>query len=281
MIIGKVNCDEFPQKMLMPLWARAIEQQCLQPIIRDAKATELVAAIDYDFNQFAQPNFSLINCCLQSALIDRWVQNYLGHYPDGLIVEIGTGLSTRFERLDNGLVRWFDLDSPAVMELRRQFFQESDRRQFIEMPGTEMSWDWVERVKNSAAMPPLLIAEDLFLFLEKSPVQKILTGLADNFYGSILLFNFISSRWWQNSVGGSWSIPDIYQLHDWDLRYQVLEVKTLKNTPKEHWPRLSWSTKLAYTLPYLGTAHCMIKLGFGYGRTAQRLIKMYSIDKKS
>jgi O-methyltransferase involved in polyketide biosynthesis len=38
------------------------------------------------------------------------------------MVELGTGLNTRFERLDNGRVHWFDLDLPDVMALRRVFF---------------------------------------------------------------------------------------------------------------------------------------------------------------
>ncbi len=281
MTMGKVDFNEFSPKILMPLWARAIEQQYPEPIIYDGKSAELVASIDYDFSQLSPPDFSLTSCCLQSVLIDRWVQNYLRHYPDGVVVEMGTGLSTRFERLDNGRVRWFEMDSPAVMAVRRQFFQEHNRRQFIETAVTAIDWDWVNRVKKSTLAPPLLIAEDFLMSLRKSQVQQILTGLADNFYGSILLFNAISSGWWPHSVDLGWCITDIHQLHDWDLRYQVLEVETLKNTPKEHWPCCPLSTKLAATLPFLVTSRCLTKLGFGYGRTAQRLIKMQSIDKKS
>ena len=32
------------------------------------------------------------------------------------MVEIGTGLNTRFERLDYGRVHWFDLDLPDMIE---------------------------------------------------------------------------------------------------------------------------------------------------------------------
>lgn len=34
-------------------------------------------------------------------------------------MEIGTGLNTRFERVDNRAVHWIDLDLPDAIELRR------------------------------------------------------------------------------------------------------------------------------------------------------------------
>lgn len=42
------------------------------------------------------------------------------------MIEIGTGLNTRFESVDNGVVRWLDLDLPDTIELRRQFFANTD-----------------------------------------------------------------------------------------------------------------------------------------------------------
>ena len=37
------------------------------------------------------------------------------------MVELGTGLNTRFERTDNGTAHWIDLDLPDTIALRRQF----------------------------------------------------------------------------------------------------------------------------------------------------------------
>ena len=38
--------------------------------------------------------------------------------PQAAVVHLGCGLDTRFERVDNGQVEWFDLDIPDVMALR-------------------------------------------------------------------------------------------------------------------------------------------------------------------
>jgi O-methyltransferase involved in polyketide biosynthesis len=267
------NGHELPRNLLIPLWARAIEQQHSQPIIDDHRSAALVAAIDHNFTQFPIDS-SQATYCLRSAIIDLWVRNYLKRYPHGTVVEIGAGLSTRFERIDNGQVKWFELDLPAVVELRQTFFPANDRRLSIKASITELDWDWVNQVKNSAVAPPLFIAEDLLMYLEKTQVAAILANLAVKFYGSVLLFDAISSLWPPRSSNLHWGIADIYQLHDWDIRYQVLEVKTLKDLSDVHWQRLPLSARVANSFPFFSTSYYLTKLGFGYGRTAQRLAQM-------
>jgi O-methyltransferase involved in polyketide biosynthesis len=41
---------------------------------------------------------------LRTVLLDAWVRTFLARNPAGTVVEIGTGLNSRFERVDNGLV---------------------------------------------------------------------------------------------------------------------------------------------------------------------------------
>ncbi len=62
---------------------------------------------------------------MRSAILDAWVRAFLAGHPAGTVVEIGTGLNTRFERVDNGQSGWIDLDLPDVIELRRRFFADS------------------------------------------------------------------------------------------------------------------------------------------------------------
>lgn len=109
----KVDLGIVQETLLIPLWARAVELQQADPIICDPKSAEILEAIDYDFDKFATANNSQIGTCLRGMILDNWVRTYLKQHPQGSVVEIGAGLNTRFERVDNGEVRWFDLDLPA------------------------------------------------------------------------------------------------------------------------------------------------------------------------
>ncbi|GGZ01265.1 hypothetical protein [Streptomyces poonensis] len=88
------NLGTVQETLLIPLYARAMENRKEFPILRDARAEEIVAAIEYDFARFdGLP--SLTGAMLRTVLFDRWVADFLAAHPDGTVVEIGTGLNTR------------------------------------------------------------------------------------------------------------------------------------------------------------------------------------------
>ena len=78
--------------------------------------------------------------------IDREMREFLQTAPDGVVLHLGCGLDTRFARVDNGLVTWFDLDLPDVIELRRKFFSENERYHMIASSVTD--WGWLDQVQG-------------------------------------------------------------------------------------------------------------------------------------
>lgn len=122
----KVDLGVVQKTVLITLWVRAWELRQANPIIRDPKSAEILDAINYDFDKFTTAKNSQISTCLRGLILDSWVRTYLKQYPQSTVVEIGAGLWARFERVNNGKVRWFDLDLPDSMALRRQFFEETE-----------------------------------------------------------------------------------------------------------------------------------------------------------
>src|SRR4051794_1921336 len=126
------SLGEIQETLLITLWARAAESRQSRPILEDPRAVEIVDEIDYDFDRFGRETvITQPTACVRATVFDRWVRQFMSEHPDGVIVEIGAGLDTRFERLDNGRVRWFDLDMPDSMAVRKRFFHETERRTFI------------------------------------------------------------------------------------------------------------------------------------------------------
>lgn len=64
---------------------------------------------------------------LRTRKFDQYVQDFIENNDMPVIVNLGCGLDTRFERVDNGKTEWFDLDFLEVIDPRKQFFTESDR----------------------------------------------------------------------------------------------------------------------------------------------------------
>lgn len=171
------------ETLLIPLYGRAVEHGKPEPALRDARAVAMVAAIDYDFARFdGLP--SLTGAVLRTLVFDHWIRDFLAAHPDGTVIEIGVGLNTRYERLDNGRARWIDLDLPDVIELRRSFFTDLPRRRMLSSSVTEETW--TDEVASMAGGPYFFSAEAVLPFLDEADVRRVVRLLAERFPGALL-----------------------------------------------------------------------------------------------
>jgi O-methyltransferase involved in polyketide biosynthesis len=106
-------------------------------------------------------------------------------------VELGTGLNTRFERTDNGSVRWIDLDLPDTIELRRRFFTDTDRRRML--TASLLDEDWLPEVEALPG-PYFFVADGVLPYLTEDEVTGVLARLAARFPGSKLAFDSYPRR---------------------------------------------------------------------------------------
>lgn len=176
-----ISLGTVQETLLIPLYGRAQDAGRPGSILRDTRAVELVAAIDYDFAKFRGP--SLAGSVLRASIFDEYLRSYLAEHPDATVVDLGCGLSTRFDRLDNGRLHWFDLDLPDTMALRHKFFSDSDRYTMIE--GSILDDDWFEQVREPGG-PVFLLSEAVLLYFPADTVHAALAQLAKGFPGSRL-----------------------------------------------------------------------------------------------
>jgi len=172
-----VKLDPTEETLLVPLFARAAESRRKRAILIDPKAAEMVASIPWDYERFDQRQRRLA-IILRNVMFDNWVRAFLGRHPEGTVVEVGTGLNTRFERVDNGRVHWFDLDLPGVIELRRRFFKDSERRTMLGASAVDSNW--IETVRRSPP-PYFFVAETVFVYLQEQEVKTALARIAASF----------------------------------------------------------------------------------------------------
>ena len=186
--VGKLTQSQ--ETLLIALWARATEARHPTPILKDEKAVELLESIDYRFKKFVEANTPYIGFCIRAAICDRFVRKFLEDHPSGTVVEIGAGLDTRFDRLDNGTVRWFDLDLPDAMQVRERLIPQTPRRTFLGTSVTEP--EWVRTVAETEPSDILFVAEGVLYFVDPQEVAALFTRLADHFPGATFLFDCMS-----------------------------------------------------------------------------------------
>jgi O-methyltransferase involved in polyketide biosynthesis len=170
--------------LFFPLLARARETQARRPLLRDPKAVELVRAIDFDAATYRSAMRFMV--VIRTMILDEWVRQFLAAHPGGTVVELGTGLNTRFERTDNGSVHWVDLDLPDTIELRRRFFADTDRRQTL--AASLLDEDWLPAVE-ALPRPYFFVSDGVLVYLREEEVTSALTRIAARFPGSRLAFD--------------------------------------------------------------------------------------------
>jgi len=196
--------SDISETLLLPLYSRAIESSASKPVLTDHKAVAIAAQLDQAFagsqrrlhrNLVARklPSKLTLTMGLRTRRFDRYAQEFLARAPEGVIVSLGCGLDTRFERVDNGRARWIDLDLPPVIDWRRKLFEEGARRTFIACSVTDHSW--LERLAPYRGRPLLFLAEGLFMYLEPGSVKALVLELQRQFPGSELVAEVIHARW--------------------------------------------------------------------------------------
>ncbi len=156
----------------------------------DARAVEIINQIDQDFSPLYEKmdDLSQIAWIQRSLIGDRMIRRFLEHHPQGSVVNIGCGLDTTFDRVDNSQVQWFDLDLPDVIALRKRFMQETDRRKFIS--ASFLDEGWLDLINNG--QPVFFLAAGVFYYFEPEQVKTFFLRLLDRFPGGEILFDVSS-----------------------------------------------------------------------------------------
>ena len=119
----KVELGKVQESLVLPLWGRAVETQKEYPKLIDKMAVAIIGKLDYDFSIIAKNInwMSQLAWVARSLHVDNTIKNFIKVHPSATIVNIGCGLDTTFERIDNGKIRFYDLDLPDVIDLRKKF----------------------------------------------------------------------------------------------------------------------------------------------------------------
>lgn len=174
------------ETLLMTLYARARESQRPDAMLKDEQAVAMVSRIECDFSHLRLHRHDEIAIIMRMRRFDRHVRDFLMKNPNGAVVHIGCGLDTRFQRVDNGRVEWFDLDMPEVIDLRRKLIDTESNRYHL-LATSVFEDGWLGAVEPHKPRPFMFLAEGVFPYFEEEQVRSLFLTLRDHFPGSELV----------------------------------------------------------------------------------------------
>ncbi|WP_314171434.1 class I SAM-dependent methyltransferase [Streptomyces winkii] len=184
----KVDFTGVQETMLVTLFLRAADAKDAEPVLGDRFAAEAVDRIDYDWKRLDKPSSTRgrFGVALRSKQFDHWTADFLRRHPDATVLQLACGLDTRAFRLELPAgVRWFDVDLPDVIDLRRKLYDEADGYRMIASSVTDA--DWLDEIP--ADKPVLIIAEGLIMYLHEDELRELLRRFTDRFTSGELVFD--------------------------------------------------------------------------------------------
>lgn len=185
----KITIRGVPETMLQTLYARAKESRKPDHVIYDEKAIEIADRLDYDFSRADSDKMMSQGVVARTYLLDRMVREYLDRHATAVVVNIACGLDTRYYRMNNGKLRWYNLDLPETIAVRARFLPEDGAVSQIAKSATDESW--TEEIELSAA-PVLVIIEGLTMYLSEADVKKMLEIIGGRFENVTVLMETMS-----------------------------------------------------------------------------------------
>ena len=188
---------------LITLYCHAIETCSDNPILADVKSVGIAAELDKTLSCSEQPlaralvsrtldKNLVIHIAIRAKKYDEYVRGFLSRYPDGVIVNIGCGLDSRFLRIDNGRVVFYDLDLPEIIAIKKDFFTENERYHLV--ASSVLDYGWMAPV-NRHKGPFLFMAEGVFMYLDGEDVRSLVLEIKKTFPGSELVCEVENSFW--------------------------------------------------------------------------------------
>jgi len=214
--------DKIAETLLIALYARAVENRLPNPLLCDQSALRMVELIDYDFSRYKLAGHDQTTTIMRLREFDRRTRAFLIRHPCSVVVHIGCGLDTRFERVDNGLVEWYDLDLPEVIEFRRKLVPNTDRCHMLGYSIFDRLW--LGQVRNHPGRAYLFLAEGVLPYFSEAQVRDLFLLLKEQFPGCELVCDGMT--------------PAMIRLHNLKLVFSKLDARLQWGLKDGHAPEV-------------------------------------------
>ncbi|RDJ21427.1 class I SAM-dependent methyltransferase [Bosea caraganae] len=249
-----ITLTEEKETLLITLYGKAGESHLPDSLLKDHFAAEAVSKIDYDFSKLKLDRDLMIGVAMRAHILDGWTREFLKRYPDATVLHLGCGLDSRVFRIDPGPgIRWFDVDYPEVVALRRKLYPQRDNYTLIGSSVTDPAW--LEAIPQDK--PTMIVAEGLLPYLLPEEVHRLLQRLTAHLPRGELAFDGYSNlglKFLRNlpsvrATGAKllWPLDDPRELEQQVPKLRLLN-EFLAYDPKGYDPeqvsRMSWLARL-------------------------------------
>ena len=243
--------------LLLPLIGRAVFSRKEDGFFTDKKAEEIVGQLDFNKRKAKRTmgEAGMMAMTARAIKMDDAIRGFVYKHPDATVLNIGAGLDTAYWRVDNGRIKWIDLDLPDSIALRHQFLPPEGRNRFIAKSMFDYSWiDDLGDVSNGL----FIQIPGVLPYIDKATVMEFFAHVPPKLPKAEIIFDVISemsSKFVNLSVNMSgmkgtkmeWGITDAHEMKNWSPHIDVVDQQGYFKDVPRHWKHRP-STNVLMTL---------------------------------
>ncbi len=222
-----VNLSSTASTLLITLYSRAAMSK-RGMIISDKKAEEIISISGYDEKKLKVSRKLQALLTLRAQIIDDYTRSFIARNNGNCnIIQLGCGLDSRYIRMNNNTIKWYDLDFFATIEMRKKYYKNSLNYKMI--ASNVCNFSWIDKI-DDLTKPTLIIGEGLFMYLTEEENKSVLNKLATTFKKCDLIMDVFNTA----SVAFSRFAPSLRRVHA-NLSFGFNHHKTIESfSPFRH-----------------------------------------------
>lgn len=185
-----INLSSTAATLLITLYSRASMSR-KKMILEDKKAEEIISLAGYDEKLLKVSLKLQALLTLRAYIMDEYAKDFIKKYDGNCnVIQLGCGLDSRYIRINNEQVKWYDLDLYGTMEMRKKYYRNALNYKMI--TSNVCNLEWLKEIKDPS-LPTLIIGEGLFMYLTEEENRLVLEKLTNYFnYCEIIMDVFCS-----------------------------------------------------------------------------------------
>jgi methyltransferase (TIGR00027 family) len=196
-----MNITDVSKTAIITLRSRVIEAQKGRMNFSDSMAIHILEKLKMIYPSYKDElaftkKLSLTltsHLALRARKYDALINEYITENPGCTVVNLGCGFDSRYWRINHENCRYIELDLPEVIEIKKDVLKESLNYELIDASVLDTSW--IKQITQEGNAKVLLVAEGLFMYLNKKDVIDLFKTFSEKLNNSQIILEVVTEKY--------------------------------------------------------------------------------------
>ncbi|MBR6656894.1 MAG: class I SAM-dependent methyltransferase [Oscillospiraceae bacterium] len=175
--------------LYIPLYGKAFVSK-KGIILSDKKAEKIWEKEKFPLGGKSKSKWLAYFMGMRASVIDNWLSEKLSGKPESIVLHIGCGLDSRIERVKEPFGKWFDVDFPEVIEIRREYFSETEKYKMLGASASETGWIYSLPDFENA----VIVLEGISMYLSEEIIKNLFAAISEKFPNAEIIMDVYTKK---------------------------------------------------------------------------------------